>query len=178
MRSSVRVVLTVVILAGILTLSLYTSCKKQNNCSGVVCLNKGTCSDGFCICPTGVGGDTCESIFADFYANTYGGTANVNTGHIPYLLVFSIPAGTNDFTTMALTVKNGAGGATNIPTLHVVLNSPTATIGNFNIPTTTINGATYSGNGILYAKLASLTLYKTVTSGTDTTYICNNFPAQ
>ncbi len=178
MRPFVRFVFCLVISAGVVTLSLYTSCKKNNNCSGVNCQNKGTCSDGFCICPAGVGGDTCQSIFKESFANTYGGSAGVNTVHIPYLLVFSIPPTPVDFTTMALTVKTGGGGATNIPLLRVVLNSPTATVGNFSIPTTTINGATYSGNGILYAKYASLTLYKTVTSGTDTTYICNSFPVQ
>jgi len=178
MRSFFRIVLTGVMLTGVITLSLYTSCTKQNNCNGVHCQNKGSCSDGFCICPTGVSGDTCQTIFADLYANTYSGTGNVNTGHIPYKLVFSIPSGSNDFTTMALTIKNSTGSATNIPTLRVVLNNPTATTGVFNIPTATINGVTYSGNGTLYPKLASLTLYKVVTSGTDTTYICNNFPVQ
>ena len=178
MRLFVRFILCLVISAGVLTLSLYTSCKKNNNCSGVHCQNKGTCSDGFCVCPAGVSGDTCQEVFKDSYANTYGGSASVNTVHIPYLLVFSIPATPTDFVTMALTVENGAGSATNIPTLRVVLNNPSETVSNFSIPTTTINGVTYSGNGTLAAKLASLTLYKTGPSIADTTYICNNFPAQ
>ncbi len=178
MRSFVRFVSGLAIALSVLVLSLYTSCKKQNNCTGLVCLNKGTCSDGFCVCPTGVGGDTCEAIFKDSYANTYGGSANVNTAHIGYLLVFSIPAAPVDFVTMALTVENGASHATNIPVLPLVLINPTSTQGNFNITPTTANGATYTGTGTVYAKLASLTLYKTATSGTDTTYICSNFAVQ
>ena len=178
MKSLARFILGLTIAIGFFAASLYTSCKKQNNCAGVSCMNKGHCADGFCVCPTGVGGDTCENIFKKSYANTYGGTAYVNTNHIAYRLVFSIPSTATDFVTMALTVESGSGAATNIPVLPVVLVNPTSTVGNFNITATTINGATYTGSGTLYAKLASLTLNKTVTSGIDTTYICSNFPVE
>ena len=156
----------------------YASCKKGDNCAGVSCMHTGTCSDGFCVCPTGVGGDTCQKIFREYYDNKYVGTANVNTAHITYRLVFSIPATTSNFVSMQLSVQTGAGGATNIPVLPLVLNNPTSTVGNFNITPTTVGGYTYTGTGTVYAKLASLELHKTPAAGADTTYICTNFAVQ
>jgi hypothetical protein len=178
MRLLVSFGLCIVLVVTGVALAFSISCKKQNSCAGLVCLNKGSCTDGFCVCAVGVGGDTCQDIFRKSYDNTYGGTANVNSAHITYRLVFSIPPVTTDFVTMALTVETGGGGATNIPLLPIVLSNPTATMGSFNITATTANGATYSGSGTLYAKTASLTLYKTVGSSTDTTWVCANFPVQ
>ncbi len=178
MKSPARIALSCLFTLFISGLMFYASCKKQDNCSGVACVNTGYCADGFCVCPTGVGGDTCENVFRKAFANTYAGSANVNTAHKNYRLVFSIPATTSNYVAMQLTLQDGAGGATSIPVLPLTLSNPTLTTGNFNITSTTVGGYTYTGNGTVYAKLASLTLYKTPASGVDTTYICTNFAVQ
>ena len=178
MRSFVRIALSAILAVLVSGLLFYTSCKKQDNCEGVTCFHTGFCADGFCVCPTGVGGDTCQNIFREYYDNKYVGTANVNTAHKSYRLVFSIPASTSSFVTMQLTVQDGAGGATNIPVLPIVLNNPSPTVANFNITSTTVGGYTYTGSGKVYAKLASLTLHKTPAAGADTTYICTDFAVQ
>ncbi len=176
MRSVLPAGLFMVLVFAIAGVIMHSSCKKTDNCAGVVCQHNGKCGDGFCMCPSGVGGDTCQTIFCNLYDNKYAGSANVNTAHIGYTLIFSVPATTTSFLSMSLSVVKSSNGSTTIPVLPVVLNSTsTATNANFNITPTTVGGFTYSGTGILYAKQASLTLYKTPAAGADTTYICTNF---
>ncbi|MFI5196138.1 MAG: calcium-binding EGF-like domain-containing protein [Chitinophagales bacterium] len=55
-----------IFIAALLTLAaliavMYTSCKKDT-CSGVICLNGGTCSGGRCKCPAGYTSKNCETI--------------------------------------------------------------------------------------------------------------------
>jgi hypothetical protein len=38
---------------------VYTSCRKDR-CKRLICQNGGTCSDGFCLCPTGYTGTYCQ----------------------------------------------------------------------------------------------------------------------
>ena len=176
MRSVVRVGLSLVPVLATALLVVHSSCKRDDNCKGVVCQHKGTCSSGFCVCPSGVGGDTCQTIYSHLYDNKYSGTANVNTAHIGYTLIFSVPANAASFRSMSLSVIKGTGGASNIPVLPVVLGTTTNSISaDVSIAATTIGGATYSGNGTLYANQGSLTLTKTQAGTPDTTYVCANF---
>ena len=153
-----------------------SSCTKPDNCKGVVCKNKGTCADGFCVCPSGVGGDTCQTIYRNFYDNKYAGTANVNTAHIGYTLIFSVPTTATNFLSMSLKVVKSASGLSDIPALPIALKpAANATKADFTVTAVTSGGFTYTGTGVLYAKQASLTLYKTPVAGADTTFICTDF---
>ena len=179
MRSIVRLGFGMMLAFVVLGLVLYSSCKRGNNCDGVLCVNTGHCADGFCVCPTGTGGDSCEITFRTLYANKYAGSANVNTAHLGYTLVFSVPPSAVGFLSMELTVLKTAGGATDIPSLPLLLSSSaTATSGPFTISPVTINGTTYNGTGVLYAKAMSMTLYKSRPGVIDTTYVCDNFVLQ
>jgi hypothetical protein len=39
----------------------YTSCRKTDECAGMVCKNGGICNNGICKCPAGYEGNTCET---------------------------------------------------------------------------------------------------------------------
>ncbi len=52
------------------SLIIYSSCEKPS-CSGVICENKGSCSDNVCTCPVGYSGKNCELSTIAFKNNTY-----------------------------------------------------------------------------------------------------------
>ncbi len=53
------IIATVIVTLSAFTAVFYTSCTK-NKCTNTTCQNGGSCSNGFCICPTGYSGDNCE----------------------------------------------------------------------------------------------------------------------
>lgn len=57
---------------GIGSTVLYTSCEKDS-CLELRCLNGGACSDGFCRCPSGFEGPTCETRVVDKFPGRYMG---------------------------------------------------------------------------------------------------------
>lgn len=81
---------TFVAVAAFLAISstvLYTSCEKDG-CLDLQCMNGGACTDGFCSCPTGFEGVTCdEFIAAKFLGSFYGETRCVqDTLEFPYII--------------------------------------------------------------------------------------------
>ncbi|MEI8278793.1 MAG: calcium-binding EGF-like domain-containing protein, partial [Bacteroidota bacterium] len=51
---------------------LYISCSKaKDSCSGVSCLNSGSCVNGICNCPSGYVGSHCEKSSIYFKNNAY-----------------------------------------------------------------------------------------------------------
>lgn len=61
---------------------LYTSCTKDA-CADLKCQNNGTCTDGFCSCPTGYEGTECEVLSSDRFTGTYYGTSVKTTEEYP-----------------------------------------------------------------------------------------------
>ena len=69
-RSFIATIITALLVTGTIC---YTSCKKDR-CHNVVCLNGGSCANGYCSCPTGFSGDNCEisnQTEIDFTNNTF-----------------------------------------------------------------------------------------------------------
>lgn len=66
---------TYLLFSFIVTLSILSTvgCKKwqKNKCESVLCANKGTCSDGSCVCPSGYEGSHCEILSRDKYVGAY-----------------------------------------------------------------------------------------------------------
>ena len=65
----------------------FFSCKKDDPCEGVVCLNGGTCAEGLgtCQCQNGYEGDSCETFilqsFLGVYNVTYQGCFTTSPDH-------------------------------------------------------------------------------------------------
>lgn len=59
MKQTKSIVITAIFTLLALATVVYTSCRKDR-CKTLVCQNGGTCSDGFCICPTGFTGAYCQ----------------------------------------------------------------------------------------------------------------------
>lgn len=57
---------------GVATTLVYTSCEKDS-CLDLKCLNGGTCTDGYCRCPSGYEGPTCNERIVDKFLGTYVG---------------------------------------------------------------------------------------------------------
>ncbi len=67
---------------GITTSVLYSACVKDA-CADLKCQNNGTCTDGFCSCPTGYEGTECESLSVDRFVGTYYGVSVKTTQEYP-----------------------------------------------------------------------------------------------
>jgi len=142
---------------------LYTSCN-PDECKDVVCQNGGTCNAGTCTCPTGVGGDKCETIYRTTYVNTYKGNGSDNEGdtYTDWRATFST-VGT-DLTKMEFALKSNTGAT--IVTLPVTLSDMKSTGSVFTITSTTIGTETYTGTGTISSSVCSITL--TEKSGSST----------
>jgi hypothetical protein len=159
---------------------LYTSCTKDK-CKDVTCQNGGTCSDGNCVCPTGVTGTNCETLYRTSYANTYKGTGTDNSGgtYTNFRMVFGVLSSTTDFVTMTLTIQDAAGGAVGVPVMNITLANFTTSGATYTIVSETSAGFTYTGTGSISGTTASMTLNEAPTGGgSSTIYTFNGFVKQ
>lgn len=65
---------------------LFNSCVKDP-CSDLRCQNKGSCSDGFCQCPTGFEGSECEITAASRFVGTWVGNYRCTNGNSSFPLM-------------------------------------------------------------------------------------------
>ncbi len=70
MKHAKKVLLTAITTMLIFSAIIYSSCHKDP-CSGVNCLNGGSCSNGNCLCPSGFNGNRCQYTSIVYYNNTY-----------------------------------------------------------------------------------------------------------
>lgn len=157
---------------------VYTSCNKDE-CKDVVCQNGGTCSEGKCTCPTGIGGDKCETIFRTTYANTYvgNGTDNATPSNTYTNWRMSFSTVGTDVTKMELILKDNTSAP--VITVPVTLSNTTTTGSVFTITSTVSGGYTYTGTGNISGTIASMTLTeKENATGATTTYTFTNMAKQ
>lgn len=69
---------------GIATTVLYTACQ-DDSCTRLTCRNGGSCSEGFCRCPTGYEGSECQDRISARFVGFYYGTTNCDTDPAPVL---------------------------------------------------------------------------------------------
>lgn len=84
-----QTLLTALSFFGVATTVLYTACEKDS-CTQLTCQNGGTCTSGFCNCPSGYEGAECETKSIDRYLGTYYGVTTCDTepGIIDTVVVF------------------------------------------------------------------------------------------
>jgi len=135
------------------TITVLSSCKKDDPCDNVVCQNGGTCNDGSCACATGYEGTTCATEVRAKFIGSYTGN-------------FACPG--NNFT-VNMTINNSAQGITSV----VFSDGADTWVGTVSgssvtIATQTISGGTtISGTGQLAGNILTLNLNL---SGTTCTY--------
>ena len=160
MRSLKHIALGAFLTISVFCAVIYTSCSKDA-CKAVTCLNFGTCNGGICKCKTGIGGNNCETIYRNLYANNYKGIATYNiVGADPNtILTFNAPNDTADFTKMEVVWKNPG---LPIVTLPVTITNSSPTGSNFMIVANTpVDTLLYNGSGSVNGTTASMTLTKT-----------------
>ncbi len=178
MKSIKHIALSALLTVGAFGTVLYTSCTKDE-CKDVVCQNGGTCSGGNCTCPTGVGGDKCETIYRTTYTNTYIGNVTDNgtpaNTYTNWRMSFATTG--TDLTKMEIVLKDNTSAP--VVTLPIVLSNFTSTGSVFTITSTVANGATYTGTGNVSSTIASMTLNeKDNTTGLITVYTFTNMAKQ
>ncbi|KAA5533343.1 calcium-binding EGF-like domain-containing protein [Taibaiella lutea] len=77
MKNWKSILITVFSFFAISGMVLFNSCVKDP-CNDLRCQNKGTCSDGFCQCPTGFEGSECEITAASRFTGTWVGNYRCN----------------------------------------------------------------------------------------------------
>ncbi|MEX1132222.1 MAG: calcium-binding EGF-like domain-containing protein [Flavobacteriales bacterium] len=135
------------------TITVLSSCKKDDPCDNVTCQNGGTCNDGSCACATGYEGTTCGTEIRAKFIGTYNGN-------------FSCP-GNNS--TVNMTINNSAQGITSV-VFSDGFDTWVGTVSgsSVTIATQTISGGTtISGSGQLAGNILTLNLNL---SGTTCTY--------
>jgi len=67
-----NILLSVFLVAAIISVTVYTACKKDK-CNHVVCLNLGSCDNGNCKCPVGYEGLRCDTLSRDKFIFVFNG---------------------------------------------------------------------------------------------------------
>lgn len=174
-----QIALGTILALGTFSAVLYTSCTKEA-CKGVTCLNGGSCSGGICSCPTGVGGNNCESAYRKFYTNTYKGTSveNIGIGSTAITnntLAFSFGSDTM-YAKMKMVWTCPGRPTVDMP---IVLTTSSASGSNFTITATPVDSFSYSGTGSVNGTTASASIIKTNTnSGYQVVVSLNDFNKQ
>jgi hypothetical protein len=70
-----QLLLVIILLCGVTTTLLYTSCVK-NVCDNVTCQNGGSCNAGVCNCPVGYEDPQCQTLSVTRYLGTYVGSTS------------------------------------------------------------------------------------------------------
>lgn len=172
MRPIKQIAITAILMICTFCAVLYTSCSKSA-CSGVTCLNTGTCTGGMCTCPTGAGGNNCQTIYRLTYANpssTYVGFGAKDTGSLhpdSATMVFTTPPDTI-YSNMTLAIRDSSNHIFAVLPITLTNNSASGSTfvlrGTVALDTTVIR----SGSGSISATTASLNL--TIRDNTDTLY--------
>ena len=183
MRPIRQAVLTAIITISAICGIMYTSCQKDM-CKNTTCINNGSCNGGSCTCKPGIGGNNCEILYREIYANKYKGNAlytytvldTNNTNHSDTANTLNFQAGTDtaNYNLMSLT-WHGSGGDVN---MSVTLANNSASGSSFTIPATTSGTITYTGSGTISTSSASLNLIETQTGATPVTITMTGFVKQ
>lgn len=163
MKSVKHIALSALLTVGAFGTVLYTSCTKDE-CKDVVCQNGGTCSEGKCTCPTGVGGTNCGTIFRTTYANTYVGNGVDNEGDTYTNWRAKFTATGTDLTKMEMQLQDATGAP--VVTLPIVLSDIKESGSVFTITSTSQLGATYTGTGTITGSICSISLNEKENGGT------------
>ena len=164
----------VLMVTGVTATAVYTSsCSKSKDaCSGVTCQNSGSCKSGTCVCPAGIGGTNCETIYRTTYANIYAGSGTDNETPSRTLNNYQVTLSYNNdlnYSGMNILAEMLDGGGKYVThfTAPIVLSSCSATGSNFTItPSVNSLGFRISGTGTVSASVVTLSVTEADTATT------------
>ncbi len=153
--------------------AIYSSCSKsKDSCSGITCNHGGSCSNGVCTCPAGLGGSYCDTVFRTTYANIYTGNGTDNESPARAFNNYRVTLNYNNDAvyagmTLQAEIVNGAGNYKTHFNAPIVLSSCTSSGSQFTItPTVNANGFRISGSGTISTSVVSMTVNEADTATT------------
>jgi hypothetical protein len=179
MRLSKRFSLIAVILLSIAGMIIDISCKKKKDpCSGVTCHHGGACMNGTCICPSGLYGKLCDTVYKLAYTNTYkgDGTDNEGASYLNFHLVLAIADTYN--TKLVMNIRDASGDSVGVPSLTIELTGFSAAGASFIINPAITTTDTFTGSGTISASKASLVLRQVPVSGNAVAYTFSGLTKQ
>jgi len=180
MKSIKHIALSIVLTLSVFGAVLYTSCSKSA-CKAVTCLNNGTCSGGTCVCPSGIGGNNCETVYRKIYSGNYKGFATyTDTNHVVIRtdtnnsLTF-LSYNDSNYTKMQMQwSRPGSVGAIT----RITLSNNTASGSSFSVEEFLIDSFIYTGSGSINANTVSINLIATPPHSPSIIVTLNNFSRQ
>ncbi|MGI9192556.1 MAG: calcium-binding EGF-like domain-containing protein [Chitinophagaceae bacterium] len=166
MKNISAVLYTTTLVLALFGVVIFASCNKGDvkyndttlvrPCDKVICLNGGSCVDGYCYCPVGYEGLKCETRWNEKFVGTYKVSDECYTGQDIYYTA-SIQANSNNATQMTLT--NVGAVCPNSNLLAVVKAEKTS----FEIPFQKGCGDLYIyGNGNINPNLQFMNVYLSI----------------
>jgi hypothetical protein len=160
--------LNVFLFAILIAIVTIGSCKKEDPCENVTCLNAGVCNDGTCACPTGYSGARCEIVdpclnvtcnnggtcnngLCDCVLGYQGTTCNTET-RAKYIGTFAAnetcTSGSDTYSITIATVASNVAAVTitNLYNQGLTANGTVNASGGISIPTQNFGSATISGS--------------------------------
>ena len=142
-----------------LSSTVLTSCKEDDPCEGVSCLNGGTCDNGTCDCDAGYEGTDCGTQMRTKFIATYSVTEACTSGSYTYVMSMASSASgvnkvvINNFADLGITATG-------------TVNGKTLTIDN---GTADVQGVTvsYQGSGQINGNILTLTYTYSGSFGSD-----------
>ena len=157
-----------IMLAGVAAMGIagsvfYSSCVKDQ-CGAIQCINHGTCNNGQCRCLAGTGGANCQTIYRDAYLGFYKGQPPNDTSSVNmHSLQFRYNFGDTLYKEMDLLWID----ENNQEVANVQINfmEQSLTSSTFSVVPTTVAGVTYTGNGTVDDRTATVQMTRTYAGG-------------
>lgn len=157
-----------IMLAGVTALGIggsvfYSSCVKDQ-CGAIQCINHSNCINGQCQCLPGTAGGNCQTIYRDAYRGFYKGVPpNDSTSTGMHSLLFRYTDGDTLYKEMDLLWFDENNQE--IANVQINFMEQSLTSSTFSVVPTSAGGVTYSGNGTVSDRMATVQMKRTYTGG-------------
>jgi len=165
-----------VTLFGVAGSVFYSSCAKDQ-CGAIQCINHGTCNNGQCRCLPGTGGANCQTIYRDAYRGDYRGVPpNDSMSTYMHTLQFRYTDGDTLYKEMdMLWIDENNQTVANV---QINFMEQSLTSSTFSVVPTTAGGVTYTGNGTVNDRTATVQMKRTYAGGGHDIVFFNSYAKQ
>jgi hypothetical protein len=170
-----------IMLAGVTALGIsgsvfYSSCVKDQ-CGAMQCINHGICNNGQCRCLPGTAGANCQTIYRDAYKGFYKGQPpNDSSSVTTHALQFRYNDGDTLYKEMDMLWIDEMNQT--VANVQINFQDQSLTGSTFSVVPTTSNGVTYTGNGTVTDRMATVHMIRTYASGGQDMLFFNSYIKQ